>query len=337
MRYMIGYQRMRDDRLKTTILRYKESISEIYFSWGEMPSGRGTMEKSGNLFPFEAQREMLEELKEYSRSGIGMNLLLNGNCYGRMSQARVFFEKIGETVEFLSDHIRLTSVTTTSPLIAKFIRQNFADLETRASVNMEIGTVEGIEYIQGCFDGFYLKREWNYDRLRLEAMHRYCREQGKKLFLLANSGCLNFCSARTFHDNLVAHQHEIAGMDNGFEFPGICHEFLRNPEHRATLLDRSNFIRPEDISLFEGLCDGLKLATRTNRDPATIVAAYLTGHFSGNLLELTEPAHAASFYPEIIANDRIPTDYATRRFRGESCAGIQKNATLLLEEINADQ
>ncbi len=311
MRYMIGYQRMRDDRLKTTILRYKESISEIYFSWGEMPSGRGTMEKSGNLFPFEAQREMLEELKEYSRSGIGMNLLLNGNCYGRMSQARVFFEKIGETVEFLSDHIRLTSVTTTSPLIAKFIRQNFADLETRASVNMEIGTVQGMDYLSDVFDGYYMKRELNRNRKEIRKLHAWCQSNGKKLYGLANSGCLNYCSAHVFHDNLVAHENEIREMDNAYDFRGACHDYLKKEEKRIHFLRDTNFIRPEDVALYEPYFDALKLATRVNRNPAAVVEAYLTHHYRGNLPDLMEPDHAEAFYPDVIENTHLPSDFGS--------------------------
>ena len=311
MRYMIGYQRMRDDRLKTTILRYKESISEIYFSWGEMPSGRGTMEKSGNLFPFEAQREMLEELKEYSRSGIGMNLLLNGNCYGRMSQARVFFEKIGETVEFLSDHIRLTSVTTTSPLIAKFIRQNFADLETRASVNMEIGTVQGMDYLSDVFDGYYMKRELNRNRKEIRKLHAWCQSNGKKLYGLANSGCLNYCFAHVFHDNLVAHEDEIRAMDNAYDFRGACHDYLKKEEKRIHFLRDTNFIRPEDVALYEPYFDALKLATRVNRNPAAVVEAYLTHHYRGNLPDLMEPDHAEAFYPDVIENTHLPADFGS--------------------------
>ncbi len=311
MRYMIGYQRMRDDRLKTTILRYKESISEIYFSWGEMPSGRGTMDKSGNLFPFDAQREMLEELEEYSRSGIGMNLLLNGNCYGRMSQARVFFEKIGETVEFLSAHIHLTSITTTSPLIAKFIKQNFTDLETRASVNMEIGTVQGMDYLSDVFDGYYMKRELNRNRKEIRKLHAWCQSNGKKLYGLANSGCLNYCSAHVFHDNLVAHENEIREMDNAYDFRGACHEYLKKEEKRIHFLRDTNFIRPEDVALYEPYFDALKLATRVNRNPAAVVEAYLTRHYRGNLPDLMEPDHAEAFYPDVIENTHLPADFGS--------------------------
>ena len=47
----------------------------------------------------------------------------------------------------------MASVTTTSPLIAKFIKNNFEELEVRASVNMEIGTVQGLDYLAEYFDG----------------------------------------------------------------------------------------------------------------------------------------------------------------------------------------
>ena len=38
-----------------------------------------------------------------------------------------------------------------------------------------------------------------------------CDAEGKELYMLANSGCLNNCSAHVFHDNLVAHEAQIAG------------------------------------------------------------------------------------------------------------------------------
>lgn len=312
MRYMIGYQRTGDDRLKSTILRYRESVSEVYFSWGGLPSGRGTQEKAGGLYPYDAQGEMLCELEEYSRAGIGLNLLLNGNCYGRMSQARVFFEKIGDTIEFLGGHFPLHSVTTTSPLIAKFIRQNFSGLETRASVNMEIGTIQGMDYLSDVFDGYYVKRELNRNVRELRKVRLWCEANGKKLYGLANSGCLNFCSAHVFHDNLVAHENEIREMDNAYEFRGMCHEYLRKGEKRRHYLRDTNFIRPEDVSLYETYFDALKLATRVNRNPSMVVEAYLTGHYTGNLPDLLEPDHAEAFYPEVVENSHLPSDFGRR-------------------------
>ena len=44
----------------------------------------------------------------------------------------LFFEKVGECVEFIKDKYILNSVTTTSPLIAKFIKENFKGIDVRA-------------------------------------------------------------------------------------------------------------------------------------------------------------------------------------------------------------
>ena len=41
---------------------------------------------------------------------------------------------------------------------------------------------------------------------------------GKSLHFLVNSGCMNYCSGQSFHDNLVAHEAEIAettGLSKG--------------------------------------------------------------------------------------------------------------------------
>jgi len=299
---LIGYQL--STRLVDSILRNRARIAEVYFPWGNFTSGRGVVPNA------EAQRTMEADLARFSEAGIGMNLLLNGNCYGRRAQSRVFFQSVGDSVDELTNRFHLASVTTTSPLVAKFLKRNFPSLEVRASVNMEIGTPTGMEYVAEFFDGFYLKREFNRDFARIREVRRWCDEHGKKLYLLANSGCLNFCSARTFHDNLVAHEHEIAEMDNAFDFRGICHDFLSKESNRKKFLTISNFVRPEDLSEYEPFFDGIKIATRTNRNPAVVVEAYASGHFSGNVLELTEPSHAENFYPWILENARFPGNFS---------------------------
>lgn len=312
MKFQVGYQ---DDRHFVEYLQsHPEKISEIYFPWENFTTGRGvTLNR-------ETQKNLENDLHEFSRVGIGLCLLLNGNCYGRDALSRQFFQKLGDTVEFIAGEYNLHSVTTASPLIGKFLHNNFPGLHIRASVNMEIGTPEGVEYIAEYFDSFYLKREYNYDREQIIRMRDFCHANGKKLYILANSGCLNFCSARTFHDNLVAHQHEVAGMDNAFIFHGMCSTYLDDADKKLALLAKSNFIRPEDVALYDELCDGMKLATRTNFKPLAVAKAYFDGSWNGNAAELTEPAHAEKFLPQIIANKKFPPDYASFRMQcGKDC------------------
>ena len=309
LKLFVGYQLCSDDSFLRCILAHREKIGEVYFSWDSMPSGRSAVGLHQDLFPWEAAQQQREELQKIADAGIGLNLLLNANCYGGQSLARSFFQSAGDLISYLCEQMHLVSVTTTSPVIGRFVRENFPQLEVRASVNMEIGTEEGMDYLRDCFTSFYVKRELNRDIPTLQKLRRWCDAHEKKLDLLANSGCLNNCSARQFHDNLVAHEQEIAKMDNAFEFHSACRQYLASSEHRASILRLSNWIRPEDLHHYEGLADGAKLATRTSPNPVQTLLAYTSGRYEGNMLDLLEPNYAHLFYPAVLDNTAFPPDY----------------------------
>lgn len=300
MKFSVGYQLFENNDFINEIVKFKESISEVYFSWGDFPNGRNLQTDRLDMYPWEAQQKQMQDLRRFSEENIGLNLLFNANCYGKDSMSRAFFEKIGDTVDFIKDSYGLNSVTTTSPLIAKFLKNNFENLHIRASVNMEIGSIEGMKYIAEYFDSFYMKRELNRDFDAIEKLYRWCEGNGKELYLLANSGCLNNCSAHNFHDNLVAHENEISKMDNAYDFRGICKEFLKKEENYIALIENTNFVRPEDIHKYEPYFKAAKLATRVNPRPIRILESYIRGSYSGNILELLEPAH--NIYPYIVEN-----------------------------------
>jgi len=299
MKYSVGLQQTNREYVDC-IIDNRERIHEVYFSWGDFPNGRSSQLQKDGYTGWELQKLQVEFLERLSEAGIPLNMLFNANCYGKDSQSRAFFEKIGATIDFVKQNYGLASVTTTSPLIAKFIKNNFEDLEVRASVNMSIGTIEGMDYISEYFDGYYMQRELNRNFEAIEKLKGWCDHKGKKLYLLANSGCLNYCSAHTFHDNLVAHESEISKMDNAYEFKGMCHEYLRNPEHHKALIENTNFIRPEDIHKYEKYFEAAKLATRVNKNPCNVLKSYINEKYSGNILEILEPAH--SIYPYVLEN-----------------------------------
>lgn len=337
MRFSAGYNLLLADSLVDAVISNKEHISEVYFSHGDFPNGRNLLSNTPGYSKEEAEEKQSRDLRVLSENGVGLNLLLNGNCYGKNALAREFYNKIGDTVDELAEAYGLSAVTTTSPLIARFIKENFRGIEVRASVNMEIGTLEGLDYLKDNFDSFYLKREYNRDLSRIKAARNWCDQNGKGLYGLANSGCLNFCSAHVFHDNIVAHEAEIAEMDNGYDFKGQCHSYLENPEKREEWLRITNFIRPEDVYLYEGLFDGLKLATRVSRAAPTIVRAYCGGSFSGPLHTLLEPNHGGIFGGAVVENINIPRGFAERVLNCDKnctqcgfCKEAQQKATVNL-------
>ncbi len=307
MKLSLGYQ-CTDAPFMDAIIKNKEQIAEVYFSWADYPNGRNSQLRQKGLTPEQAQARQAQDLQRLADAGISLNLLFNAMCYGKDSQSRAFFQGIGDTIDALSNTYGLASVTTTSPLIARFIKDNFEDLEVRASVNMGIGTVEGMDYAKDLFDSFYLKRELNRDFASIRALKEWCDANGKKLYGLANSGCLNDCSAHVFHDNLVAHEQEIAQMDNGYAFEGLCRLHLK--QRPASILERSSFIRPEDLSLYEGVFEAVKLATRVSPMPIRILNAYLGKSYSGSITDLLEPNHSGLFYPYLLENSLLESRVA---------------------------
>ena len=113
----------------------------------------------------------------------------------------------------------------------------------RASVNMEIGTIEGMSYVSKLFDSFYIRRELNKNLPMLLKLRKWCNDHGKEMYLLANSGCLNNCSAHIFHDNLVAHEAEISAMDNGYQFRGVCWDFLSDKKNFDKWLQKNKLYK----------------------------------------------------------------------------------------------
>ena len=338
MKYSVGYQFLRREALIKSVTKNAEKISEIYFSFDDFPNGRSSLQGDDKLFKWEVMGQQLEDLKALSALGIKMNFLLNGNCYGKHAQSRAFFNRIGDTIDYLLANCDLTCVTTTSPFIAKFVKQNFESIETRASVNMEIGTPQGMDYIQDLFDSFYLKREYNRDIKKIKLARNWCDKNNKKLYGLANSGCLNFCSVHTFHDNLVAHESDIAMMDNAYQFEGQCWEYLKQKLKQEKWLMLTNFIRPEDVLIYEGLFDGLKLATRVTKFPQRIIDSYCKGAYSGAITDMLEPNHSGVFYPNIVENKNISSEFGRKVLNCDKaceicnyCIEEQKKATVVLE------
>ena len=338
MKYSVGYSPRRNKSFVEKIIECKEHIDEVYFSWGDFPNGRNAQINSEEYSQFEVAAETEKDLERLYKEGLRFNILFNGGCYGEYALARSLFERIGDTVDYLAGKYRVVSVTTTSPVIAKFIKSNFPVMDVRASVNMAIGSIEGIDYVSELFDSFYLKRELNRNLGEIKKISDYCRETGKKLHMLANSGCLNNCSVHTFHDNLVSHEKGSSEMDNAFEFVGMCHEYVSNPKNRAALVRNTNFVRPEDMHLYEGYFTSAKLATRVSPNPTAILGAYVRGSFIGAVTDLLEPSHTGKLYPYIIDNSRFPEDFAERVMTCDKncrecgyCDKVYENALVYLD------
>lgn len=299
-RLSIGYQDLGPNRFVALVERFRQEVDEVYFPGYQIADGRGS-----SIVAPEARRELERDLVRLRTLGIKLNLLINANCYGVEATTDAFKKKVERLVAHLEDLTGLDGVTTTSLFVAQVVKAAFPDIEIRASINMGIGSVSGLSYVKAYFDSYYLQRELNRHPDQIRTMKAWCEANGKKLFVLANSGCLRHCSARTFHDNLVAHESEI-DWTTSRNFQGVCWEYLASPENRCSFIRDSTWIRPEDLAAYGELVDGVKLATRTTVRPETVVESYARGSYDGNMLALCEPDFSGLCH---LDNTRFPPNW----------------------------
>ena len=295
------------------VSKYRDAIGEVYFSFPGVAGGRSPLGMESGYTDFSALEILTEEISSIAKMGVKTDLLFNALCNGDDAMSLAHERQVISVLEYLAEKDCAPQiVTTASPVTAEIVHRYDPNIEVRASVNMRISTVKGVQYLEHLFDSFCVFRDINRDLEALFLLSEYLRKNGKGLTILANSGCLRSCSMQTFHDNAVAHEAGIMTKSN-LPWAGAtaCRAYFADPKHWAAFL-QNTWIRPEDIHHYDGLVDGVKLATRMHALPAMVIDAYARRSYHGNLADLFEPGHGPTFAPYVIDNDRFPDDWFER-------------------------
>jgi len=309
LKFSVGWQDLERESFSAIVKTYRHAVGEVYFPWPGIATGRSATGGYDGYFDYTLTGRLLEELKSIRAMDIGLNLLFNANCHGADAMSRVLQGQVYSILDHLEEQGLLPEVVTTaSPAIAHMIRQRYEGIRIKASVNMKIASVKGMQYAAHLFDGFCAAKECNRDLPRLQEMKQWADENGKTLTLLVNSGCMRDCSGQIFHDNMVAHEAEIARQKNVDFMPYFCWNYLKNRNNWPALL-QNTWIRPEDVHRYEGLAHELKLATRAHRLPGMVIDAYARGRYCGNLPDLFEPGFGEALAPFVLDSSRLPEDF----------------------------
>jgi hypothetical protein len=315
--------------------RFAPRLREVYFPWPGLINGRPRMVDVQN-----EEERVISDLKYCREHGMKLDLLANAACYGEMAcTEEQRLQVIGIVRRLDKEGLYPEIVTTTSPYIAKLFKVHFPDIEVRASVNMRLRNTLALEYLAPLFDSFYICRDVQRDLPTFRTMAAWCREHGKKLCMLVNSGCVRNCPWHVFH--ILHHSHNYLGMLSEMREQKlwfVCYNLYTKNKKYAEFL-RGTWIRPEDVHLFEPDLETVKLATRRTDHPFKILEAYLSGSFDGNLLHLTEPYQGSGFRPYRIDNKSFPADWATSGIAGkcaENCTHCGKCEEVLSQVLKND-
>lgn len=315
MHLAVGYWHQLGGETVSGMVSCYPEIEEVYFPWVNEPSGRPVLGFGEDDDPETVEEVLRDELTAIRQSGRRLDLLLNSNCYGSLSASMDLDVHLTEIIGKLDSWgCKPEIVTTASPFIATMIKRHFPEIEVRASVNMRLMTVQAMEYLSPWFDSYYIGRDVQRNLDNLKRFSDWAHSHGKKLGLLANSGCLRNCPWQTFHDNLVAHSARASEHLRIPDFnPHLCWTLYRDPKNFVEIL-KATWIRPEDLHLYEPYVDFVKLATRQHMRPRLVVDAYVSRSWKGNLLELFEPGFMPAFGAQGVALDNtlFPADWALK-------------------------
>ena len=298
-----------DDPASFSVLaqRFADKLREVYFPWPGLSNARAKVYKNAD-----DEARIAADLKYCREHGMKLDLLANATCYGEKAVTEEQRLQIVGIIKHLDEMgLYPEIITTTSPYIAKVFKVNFPDIEIRASVNMRLRNTLALEYLAPLYDSYYICRDVQRDLPTFRKMAAWCSDHGKKLCMLANSGCVRNCPWQVFHKTLLSHKFTDTFQEMETQrLELLCNRVFMHKRDFTEFL-RCSWIRPEDIPVFEPSLETIKLSTREARYPLEIVEAYVNGSYDGNLLRLMDPYHAFGFRPNRIDNKSFPADWVT--------------------------
>jgi len=274
-----------DDALIEGLKAYP--VHEVY---GKLPRDAVGGGRSSYMLAPLSKRRLAEHVQFARNCGIRFNYLLNAACMDNKEITRQGQRQIRKLLDWISE-IGVTAVTVANPLLLKLIKQNYEHLYVRISVFAAIDHVRKAKFWEAlganelCLDSLTVNRDF-------EALRSLRKSLTCDLELLANNNCLMSCPMSPTHMNLLSISSQAGHASQGFVLDYCMLECSKMKLKDPVNYIRSDWIRPEDLHLYETLgYERFKLVERNLPTPVMLrrVKAYAERHFDGNLLDLIQP------------------------------------------------
>ena len=295
--------------------KYAPFLQEVYFPWPGLLSAR---EIKGDPQPL--RKQVIDDMRFCRSKGMRLDLLINATCYGdKALTAEQRQDYYANLKEMDREGILPEIITTTSPFIAVITKKFNASIDRRASVNMRLNSTLAMEYVSEEFDSFYLCRDLQRDLPTVKMFAEWAKKNGKKICMLANSGCLRYCPWQTFHETLLSHDFvHIFNESTKLKMPTtLCVGLVQSKQYEEIL--RGSWIRPEDLHRYDPYVSVFKLSTREADRPDLILKAYTSGEFDGDLIQLLDPNYSFFIRPNLFDNKAFPKEWSEGKIAGK-CA-----------------
>ncbi|OFZ49108.1 MAG: hypothetical protein A2381_16040 [Bdellovibrionales bacterium RIFOXYB1_FULL_37_110] len=274
-----------DSRLIDGIKDYP--VASIY---GKLPVDFFGGGRSTYMLGKVSKAQLIEHVAYAKKNKIGFNYLLNASCLSNMETTRKGQKELRKILDWLC-HIEVSSVTISNPLLLRIIKQNYPQLKVRVSVFAGVDHLQKAKFWEDigadtiCLDSLSVNRD-------LEALKSLSKSIRCNLELLANGNCMASCSMAPTHMNLLSHSSQKKDLNGRFVVDHCVLECAKRKLKNPVNFLRSDWIRPEDIHLYEELgYQNFKLVERNLPTSIMIkrVQAYSERKYEGNLIDLIQP------------------------------------------------
>ncbi len=258
----------------------------------------------------EVKRPALERyVRKTHDHGIEFNYLLNASAMGNTEFSREGQRNMEAMLDWLSD-VGVDSVTVANVYFLKLIKRRYPHLKVRISSHRFTDTPRKVRFWVENGADYIVVSEVSIHR-ELEILRAMKRAAGPvELQLIVNNWCRTDCAIAGNH--AVGLSAASQSKNRGFPLDYcsvVCNAIrLKDPVNYL----RANWIRPEDLSMYEELgFENFKIVERNT--PTQILLdrtkAYAERRYDGNLLDLVQNYA----YPEEKFGDRAKDAYSLRR------------------------
>lgn len=245
-------------------------------------------------------------------AGIEFNYLMNATCMGNTEYTRHGQRMIRETLDWVAG-IGCDSVTVGTIFMLQIVKRCYPTLKVRVSAHRFTDTPRKARFWEEHGADCIVLNETAFAR-EFAVLRAIRASVSCDLSLIVNNSCRQDCAIAGTHACSMAHASQVQrGQRRNFAIDYhmlFCLDYrLSDPVHFV----RANWIRPEDLHLYEAMgFESFKIVERNTPTQVllTRVRAYADRRFDGNLLDLVLPFA----YPEEAYDTREAREvYGIRR------------------------
>ncbi|MBU1864203.1 MAG: U32 family peptidase [Candidatus Omnitrophica bacterium] len=239
------------------------------------------------ILPKIKKRKAKAHIENIHKAQLQFYYLLNASCMGNREWTRSGQKKLDALLKTLSE-FNIDGVVIALPYLLQYIKKRYPHLKVSVSCFANVNSVEKAKWWDSLgvstITLSQVEVTRNFKLLEQIRKHVHCELQ-----LLANDHCIHDCPLFYYHNNATSHSSCSNDSSAHFMFD-YCRLLCRSRRiANKAMFIRSNWIRPEDIRLYENVgIDSIKLVDRTmSTDALTlIINAYADRSYKGNLYDL---------------------------------------------------